>query len=97
MTFSRHGLGTFVEYAFFEVIYSNTNSINGWNREQTFFFLWNLHFERRSLQPLYFKRSFWNFPYLINQGDLDVLLTKRPSAPNFFLATFKDINFTQIS
>ena len=64
-----------VEYAFFEVIYSNIGSINGWNREQTFFFL-GIFISSDSLFTTFFQRSFWNFPNLINQGDLDIILTK---------------------
>lgn len=82
-----------VEYAFFEVIYSNIGSINGWNREQTFFFL-GIFISSDSLFTTFFQRSFWNFPNLINQGDLDIILTKPISG--IFLASFKEINFTQI-
>ena len=82
-----------VEYAFFDVIYSNINSINGWTRPQTFFFL-GVFISSDSLFTVFFQRAFWNFPYMINQGELDVLLTK-PINP-VFLASFKDINFTQI-
>jgi ABC-2 type transport system permease protein len=82
-----------VEYAFFEVIYSNVNSINGWNREQTFFFL-GIFISSDALFTTLFQRSFWALPTIINQGELDTLLTKPMSA--VFLATFKEINFTQI-
>ena len=83
----------FVEYAFFQVIYSNITIINGWTREQTFFFL-GVFVSSDALFTTFFQRSFWNFPYLINQGELDILLTKPVNA--VFLATMKDINFTQI-
>lgn len=82
----------FVEFAFFEVIYSNVGSINGWGREQTFFFL-GMFISSDALFTTLFQRSFWEFPYLINQGNLDVLLTK--PVHSVFLATTKDINFTQ--
>ena len=82
-----------IEYAFFEVIYSNINHINGWTRPQTFFFL-GVFISSDALFTTFFQRAFWNFPYLINQGELDVLLTKPINA--VFLATFRDINFTQI-
>jgi ABC-2 type transport system permease protein len=82
-----------VEFAFFEVIYSNIGSINGWNREQTFFFL-GIFISSDSLFTTFFQRSFWALPTVINQGELDVLLTKPISA--IFLASFKEINFTQI-
>ena len=81
-----------VEYAFFEVIYSNIGSINGWNREQTFFFL-GIFISSDALFTTFFQRSFWNFPYLISQGDLDVLLTKPINAA--VLATFKELNLSQ--
>jgi len=83
----------FVEFAFFEVIYSNIGSINGWSREQCFFFL-GIFISSDALFTTLFQRSFWDFPFLINRGDLDVLLTKPVHA--VFLATTKDINFTQV-
>ena len=81
-----------VEVAFFEVIYSNTLSINGWTREQVFFFL-GLFISSDALFTTFFQRAFWTFPFMVNHGDLDILLTKPLSA--VFLATFRDINFTQ--
>ena len=82
-----------VEFAFFEVIYSNVGAINGWGRNETFFFL-GIFISSDALFTTLFQRSFWEFPYLINKGDLDILLTKPVHA--VFLATTKDINFTQI-
>lgn len=82
-----------VEFAFFEVIYSNTLAINGWTREQVFFFL-GLFIASDSLFTTFFQRAFWTFPYMVNHGDFDALLTKPTNA--VFLATFRDINFTQI-
>ncbi len=82
-----------VEFAFFEVIYSNIGEINGWGRNETFFFL-GIFISSDALFTTLFQRSFWEFPFLINKGDLDVLLTKPINA--VFLATTKDINFTQI-
>ena len=74
-----------IEYAFFEIIYSNTANINGWTKEQVFFFL-GIFISSDALFTTFFQRSFWNFPNLISQGDLDILLTK-PVSP-IFLATF---------
>lgn len=82
-----------VELAFFEVIYANITVINGWTREQTYFFL-GIFISSDALFTTFFQRAFWQFPYMINQGDLDVLLTK-PASP-VFLATFRDINFSQL-
>lgn len=82
-----------VEFAFFEVIYSNVGSINGWGRNETFFFL-GIFISSDALFTTLFQRSFWEFPFLINKGDLDILLTKPVHA--VFLATTRDINFTQI-
>ncbi len=82
----------FVELAFFEVIYQNTFSINGWSRDQTYFFL-GVFIACDSLFTIFFQRAFWTLPYMINHGDLDILLTKPVSA--IFLATFRDINFSQ--
>lgn len=82
----------FVEYAFFEVIYSNIGSINDWNKEQSFFFL-GIFVSSDALFTTLFQRSFWELPTLINRGDLDVLLTK--PVHSVFLATTNNINFTQ--
>lgn len=82
-----------VEFAFFEVIYSSIGDINGWGREQCFFFL-GIFISSDALFTTFFQRSFWEFPMLINRGDLDILLTKPISS--IYLATMKDINFTQI-
>ena len=82
-----------IEYAFFEIIYSNTANINGWSKEQVFFFL-GIFISSDALFTTFFQRSFWGFPDLISHGDLDILLTK-PVSP-IFLATFKEMNFTQI-
>lgn len=82
-----------VEFAFFEVIYSNVGEINGWGPNETFFFL-GIFISSDALFTTLFQRSFWEFPFLINKGDLDVLLTKPINA--VFLATTKDINFTQV-
>lgn len=81
-----------VEFAFFEVIYSNIGSINGWGRNETFFFL-GIFISSDALFTTFFQRSFWNLPFVINHGDLDVLLTK--PVHSVFLATTRDINFTQ--
>lgn len=81
-----------VEYAFFEVIYSNTQQINGWTKEQVFFFL-GIFISSDALFTTFFQRAFWMFPNLVNQGDLDILLTKPINTA--FLATFRDINFSQ--
>jgi ABC-2 type transport system permease protein len=82
-----------VEFAFFEVIYSNIGNINGWSKDQTFFFL-GIFISSDALFTTGFQRSFWNFPYLVSQGDLDILLTKPVNAA--FLATFKELNLSQL-
>lgn len=82
-----------VEFAFFDVIYSNIGSVNGWTREQTFFFL-GIFISSDALFTTLFQRSFWNFPYLVSTGELDILLTKPVNAA--FLATFKEMNFSQL-
>ncbi|MBS1959037.1 MAG: ABC-2 family transporter protein [Bdellovibrionales bacterium] len=82
-----------VELAFFEIIYSNITVINGWTKEQTYFFL-GIFISSDALFTTFFQRAFWAFPNLINQGELDTLLTKPINA--VFLATFKDLNFTQL-
>lgn len=82
-----------VEFLFFEVIYSNITDINGWSRAETYFFL-GIFICSDSLFITFFQRTFWRFPYLVSQGELDTVLTK-PISP-IFLMSFKDISFTQL-
>ncbi len=83
-----------IEASFFEIIYSNINSINGWTKPETFFFL-GVFISSDTLFTIFFQRSFWQFPALINQGELDILLTK--PANTVFLACFRYINLSQTS
>ena len=84
----------FVEAGFFEIIYSNITAINGWTRPQTYFFL-GIFVSSDTLFTIFFQRSFWQFPELVNHGELDVLLTKPASA--IFLACTRYFNFSQFS
>lgn len=83
----------FIEIAFFEVIYSNITAINSWTKEQTFFFL-GVFVSADALFMTFFQRNFWQFPALVNQGELDIFLTKPINA--VFLATTRYVNFTQL-
>lgn len=83
-----------IEAGFFEIIYSNVTEINGWTRVQTYFFL-GTFVAADALFTTFFQRNFWMFPALINQGELDVLLTKPVSA--IFLATTRYVNFSQLA
>lgn len=83
-----------IEAGFFEIIYSNTTNINGWTRPQTYFFL-GIFAAADSLFTTFFQRSFWMFPGLVNQGELDILLTKPINAA--FLATTRYVNFSQLA
>ncbi len=82
-----------VEIGFFEVIYGNTVVINGWNKEQSFFFL-GLFIASDALFSAFFQRNFWYFPNLITQGDLDIVLAK-PVNP-VFLALTQSVNLSQL-
>ncbi len=83
-----------IEASFFEVIYSNVDSINGWTRPQTYFFL-GIFVAADSLFTTFFQRNFWMFPSLVNQGEFDTLLTKPVNAA--FLATTRYVNFSQLA
>lgn len=82
-----------IEVTFFTVIYSNTTELNGWTKEQSFFFL-GVFVAGDALFTTLMQRNFWNFPSLINKGGLDTLLTK-PANP-VFLALTQSIAFTQL-
>lgn len=84
---------TLTELFFFDVIYSNTTIINGWTRPQTFFFL-GVFICADTLFTSFFQRSFWQFPQLINRGDLDILLTK--PANTALLTVTRYFNLTQL-
>jgi len=80
-----------VEVALFSVLYSNTQTIAGWSREQVYFFL-GVFFSSDALFTVLFQRNFWSFSDLVNKGELDILLTK-PIHP-LFLALSRSMNLT---
>lgn len=82
-----------VEFMLFKVIYSNVTTIAGWTEPQVYFFL-GVFFASDALFTTFFQRNFWNFPDLVNRGDLDILLTKPISA--VLLATTQTINLTNM-
>lgn len=81
------------EVGFFSVIYANTPTMNGWTKEQSFFFL-GVFTASDALFTIFFQRNFWTFPTLINKGNLDILLTK-PANP-ILLGLTQNMSFTQI-
>ncbi len=83
-----------VEALFFHVIYSNTAALNGWTRDQGFFFL-GLFLASDAIFSIFFQRNFWYFPGAINSGDLDSVLIK-PANPIFLLLT-RSMGFTQVT
>jgi ABC-2 type transport system permease protein len=83
-----------VEALFFHIIYSNTAALNGWTREQGFFFL-GLFLASDAIFSVFFQRNFWYLPGAINNGELDTVLI-RPANPIFLLLT-RSISFTQIT
>jgi ABC-2 type transport system permease protein len=82
-----------VELSFFTIIYSNTDSLAGWQKEQVYFFL-GLLAASDALFSLLFARNFWAFSDLVNKGDLDTLLTK-PIHP-LFLALTRWMSLTSV-
>jgi ABC-2 type transport system permease protein len=82
-----------VELSLFAVIYSNVPTFAGWNREQVYFFL-GIFFASDAIFTTLFQRNFWEFSDLVNQGELDILLTK-PVHP-LFLALTRWINLTNV-
>jgi ABC-2 type transport system permease protein len=82
-----------VELSLFSVIYANVETFAGWNKEQVFFFL-GIFFASDAIFTTCFQRNFWEFSDLVNQGELDILLTK-PIHP-LFLALTRYINLTNI-
>jgi ABC-2 type transport system permease protein len=80
-----------VQFSLFSVIYANVESLAGWTRDQTFFFL-GIFFASDAIFSTLFQRNFWTFSDLVNKGELDILLTK-PVHP-LFLALTRFISMT---
>ena len=78
-----------IEFGLFSILYAQSPLIGGWNKEQTFFFL-AVYFTSDAIFTILFNRNFWMFPALVNQGELDILLTK-PIHP-LFLALTRYVN-----
>lgn len=74
-----------IEFSLFHVIYSNTQTLGDWTRDQTYFFL-GIFFATDALFTAFFQRNFWQFSDLVNHGELDVFLTK-PVSPLFLSLT----------
>ncbi len=82
-----------VEFALFQVIYANVDSLGGWTKPQVFFFL-GIFFASDAIFGVFFASSFWRFSDLVNKAELDILLTK-PVHP-LFLALTRQVSFTSI-
>jgi ABC-2 type transport system permease protein len=82
-----------VEFSLFSVLYSNVPTLAGWTQEQVYFFL-GIFFSSDALFTVLFQRNFWTFSNLVNQGELDALLTK-PIHP-LFLALSRSMSLTAI-
>lgn len=82
-----------VEFALFQVIYANVDSLGGWSKPQVYFFL-GIFFASDALFTVFFASNFWGFSDLVNKGGLDVLLTK-PMNP-LFLALTRLVSFTTV-
>jgi ABC-2 type transport system permease protein len=82
-----------IELALFSVIYANTSFISGWTKPQVCFFL-GIFFTSDALYAIFFQTNMWNFSNLVNQGELDILLTK-PINP-LFLALTRSMNLGSI-
>lgn len=82
-----------VEFTLFKVIYANVETLGGWNEPQTYFFL-GIFFSSDAIFTTLFQRNFWNFSDLVQQGELDILLTK-PVHP-LFLALTRYISLTNV-
>ena len=82
-----------VEGSLFTAIYTHVPVLAGWTKPQVFFFL-GVFFASDALFTTFCSRNFWQFPDLVNRGDLDILLTK-PASP-IFLAMTRTMNLTTL-
>ena len=80
-----------VQVSLFAVIYSATDNLAGWTKDQVYFFL-GIFFTSDAVYSTLFNRNFWQFSDLVNKGELDILLTK-PVHP-LFLALTRFISLT---
>ena len=71
-----------VHLAFFGVLYRHTALLGGWTLEKSLVFL-GAYFVIDAMNMTVFASNLWNFPFLVNKGDLDFYLV-RPASPLFF-------------
>ncbi len=79
--------------AFFEVLFLHTDSLGGWDRPQILFFI-SISMVLDGVFMTVFARNIWEFPTLVNRGELDFLLI-RPVAP-LFLALTRNFEFASL-
>jgi ABC-2 type transport system permease protein len=82
-----------IELGLFKVIYAHTQALGGWTLHQVFFFL-GIFFCIEALFGIFFSTNFWRFPSLVNQGELDIILTKPTNS--LFLIFIRGMNLTSI-
>jgi ABC-2 type transport system permease protein len=71
--------------AFFEILFLHTNTLNGWtNHEVLFFISGGLLLDGVFMTVM--ARNFWEFPVLVNKGELDFFII-RPASTLFLLFT----------
>ncbi len=70
--------------AFFAILYLHTDRLGGWTREQALVFTATL-FVVDAVQMTVFSNNMWQFPLLVNKGDLDYHLV-RPVSTLFFVS-----------
>ncbi len=78
-------LSTFITVAFFSVLYGSVTSIHGWSYGEALFLL-GTYFLVDNLTSALFYRNFSRVSDYINEGNLDLLLTK-PVDPQFTMTT----------
>ncbi|HSQ87603.1 ABC-2 family transporter protein, partial [Romboutsia sp.] len=82
-----------ISYATVFLIYSQVDSIGGWNREQMVL-LTSVVGLSNSVYKLFFHNSITRFQYLVNSGELDFMLLKPVNAR--FLASMRQFGFEQL-
>jgi ABC-2 type transport system permease protein len=73
-----------VNLSFFSVLYTHTEVLGGWDRDQIYFFVCG-YFLVDALFMTVFSNNLWWLPQLVNRGDLDYYLV-RPVSSLFFVS-----------
>jgi ABC-2 type transport system permease protein len=80
-------------FGIFKVIFLHSDELGGWNEAQVMVFM-SVYFVVDAINMIFISSGMWNFPKIVNKGELDYYLL-RPVSTLFFL-TFREINLASV-